>query len=720
MRKFFKPFFVIAAAAFALVSCVKENDAPVSGTKTVQFHASSVETKTAFGEPDGITYPTLWTANDTEIKVSLNLNSPKSVDVYPSDDYTTADFSATLEDDGSGSYVFYSMSPASAFNSFHSTNRYLSANIPTSQTPLETSVDESAQVLYAISDEYSEMPENVSLIYKHFTAYGKLSFVNLNLDGAKVLSVAVSSEENLAGRWNYLVDDDAFVVNSGASTVTINTSSTEDIWFACAPVDLSNKTLTITVNTDKGPLTKDIKMASGRKFEAGRIAKFTVDMKDAEFAESKTYHLVNSTDELTTGSEIIIVANNANVALSTTQNGNNRGQAAVTKSSDGSSISDPGTDVQILTIETGTTEGTVAFNTGTGYLYAASSSKNYLRTETSLSANSSWSVSFEEGIATIKAQGSNTRNWLRYNSSSSIFACYGSGQQDVSIYKLEGSGDAGSGPIEPEEPETPTEPEEPENLEEVTIEYFKNSAQSGDGIWYQLTGTITDIQKETFGNFVISDGEESVLIYGMTNGWVGTNDQSFAQIGLKVGDIVTLGTLRGEYGGVAQGGGNEIPAYYISHIPGETPTESYVFKKVSVITSGKSYLVVVASEGKVAKPEMSKAYGYLNVETSTISNDEITLNSLTNAFVITNKDSGYTIKQSDGRYLYQTGNYNSFNYSVEPAEGDIWSFELQSDGSFKITNKLVEKYIQYSSQYSSYGSYADAQGEMPHLYELVD
>ena len=130
--------------------------------------------------------------------------------------------------------------------------------------------------------------------------------------------------------------------------------------------------------------------------------------------------------------------------------------------------------------------------------------------------------------------------------------------------------------------------------------------------------------------------------------------------------------------------------------------------------------MVVASEGKVAKPETSKAYGYLNVETSTISNDEITLNSLTNAFVITNKDSGYTIKQSDGRYLYQTGNYNSFNYSVEPAEGDIWSFELQSDGSFKITNKLVKKYIQYSSQHNSYGSYADAQGEMPHLYELVD
>ena len=63
----------------------------------------------------------------------------------------------------------------------------------------------------------------------------------------------------------------------------------------------------------------------------------------------------------------------------------------------------------------------------------------------------------------------------------------------------------------------------------------------------------------------------------MTNGWVGSNDQSFSKIGLKVGDVVTLGTKRTSYNGTPQGGGNPVPAYYISHVAGNggevTPPE---------------------------------------------------------------------------------------------------------------------------------------------------
>jgi hypothetical protein len=55
----------------------------------------------------------------------------------------------------------------------------------------------------------------------------------------------------------------------------------------------------------------------------------------------------------------------------------------------------------------------------------------------------------------------------------------------------------------------------------------------------------------------------------MTSKWVGSNDKSFSQIGLKVGDTVTLGTKRTSYNGTAQGGGSSIPAYYISHVAGE-------------------------------------------------------------------------------------------------------------------------------------------------------
>ncbi len=113
--------------------------------------------------------------------------------------------------------------------------------------------------------------------------------------------------------------------------------------------------------------------------------------------------------------------------------------------------------------------------------------------------------------------------------------------------------------------------EQPTNLVKATIAEFK-AADVDNTTWYELTGTITSIAKEDYGNFYIKDDSGDVYIYGMTNGWVGSNDKSFASIGLKVGDIVTLGTLRGEYNGTIQGGGNKVPAFYISHVEGKAPT----------------------------------------------------------------------------------------------------------------------------------------------------
>ena len=152
------------------------------------------------------------------------------------------------------------------------------------------------------------------------------------------------------------------------------------------------------------------------------------------------WELVTNAADLAAGNKIVIAATGSNYALSTTQNGNNRGQAAITKGDNNSTITF-GDDVQVITLENGNVAGTLAFNVGSGYLYAAGSGKNYLRTEEILSNNSSWLITIDgSGVATIKAQGNNTNNWLRYNSSSSIFACYASGQKDVSIYKESVSG----------------------------------------------------------------------------------------------------------------------------------------------------------------------------------------------------------------------------------------------------------------------------------------
>ncbi|MBR2026279.1 MAG: hypothetical protein IKA07_03995 [Alistipes sp.] len=144
--------------------------------------------------------------------------------------------------------------------------------------------------------------------------------------------------------------------------------------------------------------------------------------------------LVKDVSELKVDDQIIIAASASNYAMSTTQNSNNRGQEAITKSGD--NLSTPSSKVQKLTLKAGTKANTFALYTGSGYLYAASSSSNYLRTQTTNNDNGSWTITIAStGVATIKASGSNTKNWLRYNSSSKIFACYGSGQADVVIYK---------------------------------------------------------------------------------------------------------------------------------------------------------------------------------------------------------------------------------------------------------------------------------------------
>ena len=151
-------------------------------------------------------------------------------------------------------------------------------------------------------------------------------------------------------------------------------------------------------------------------------------------AAEGTWTLVTDANTLAEGDQVVIAASGSNYALGTTQNTNNRAAVTISKSGDTITI---GNGVQILTLKTGTVAGTWAFYTGSGYLYAASSSSNHLKTQATNDANSSWKVTITPaGVATIQAQGTNSRNLLKKNSSSALFSCYKSGQNDVALYKL--------------------------------------------------------------------------------------------------------------------------------------------------------------------------------------------------------------------------------------------------------------------------------------------
>lgn len=150
--------------------------------------------------------------------------------------------------------------------------------------------------------------------------------------------------------------------------------------------------------------------------------------------DGETFELLTDIENLKSGDEIVILNTGGTYALSTTQNNNNRGS-----STDFTlflnTVTVTGNTVQVINV--GGSVGKWTFNVGTGYLYAASSSSNYLRTQATNNADGEWSITLNgSNEATITAQGSNTRNILEFNAQNSIFACYGSASQvAVKIYK---------------------------------------------------------------------------------------------------------------------------------------------------------------------------------------------------------------------------------------------------------------------------------------------
>ena len=146
-----------------------------------------------------------------------------------------------------------------------------------------------------------------------------------------------------------------------------------------------------------------------------------------------TWNLVTDASTLKVGDEVIIAAAEASVAMSTTQNSNNRGVALVVK---GENTLTATNQVQVFTLEAGSSEGTFAFNTGAGYLWAASNSSNHLKTGDLLNDHASWTITIAEGVTSVVATNSTNRNVMQYNESSQLFSCYSSAsQKPLALYK---------------------------------------------------------------------------------------------------------------------------------------------------------------------------------------------------------------------------------------------------------------------------------------------
>lgn len=171
------------------------------------------------------------------------------------------------------------------------------------------------------------------------------------------------------------------------------------------------------------------------------------------FAQT-TYTKVTSSSGLEAGANYLIVAHNDDLGVLAMgyQKSNNRNAVVVSENGESITVTpgtDPASETDVFQFTLGGSNGswTLYDAAKEGYLYAASSNSNHLKTQTTLDANGEWNITFNgDGTAEVVAQGENTRNNMRFNPNASnnapLFSCYAETSNidtRVSFYKAGGS-----------------------------------------------------------------------------------------------------------------------------------------------------------------------------------------------------------------------------------------------------------------------------------------
>lgn len=544
----------------------------------VHFVADEIETRTVFGEAEqgdaGITYPTLWTDDDSKIAVSLNLNGMRGADVVPAQDYKSATFDTEFpQSEVQAPYVFYALSPYSAAVGATTSHGGYHFNISTDQTPLATSCDPAAQVLAASAGAASiDAFSNVQLHFDHLTAYGKLTLKNVTIpQGAAIQSIELTPSVPFAGRFYYNFAEGTLEESSTSHTITLkpdnltysqngSAQNIADIWFACAPCDMGGQTIKVDINLSVGVLSRTASIPAGKlAFQAGHISKFGIDMSGATLTQAQDrWVLVTDASKLKAGDQIII-ANSATAgsgyAISTTQNNNNRGRASVTIAKDTDNqmiLQNPGNSVEVLNLVSGAYSGYFYLQEATStqgrYLGTTSStSQNYLKSNTPSTATNTtnigyynWKFFISNSVATITAyqtvsqsswswSGTTTTTYykqIRYNSN--LFSAYRSTtESSYTFTQTTGSN------IYVFRKEAGVNPDEDPILEQSAYGAYLSGNNKVYGTGDQLSreymndGTVTfailtpaEYQIAEFGGIPVDPvkGDAFTLIYGLING----------------------------------------------------------------------------------------------------------------------------------------------------------------------------------------------------------
>lgn len=118
-----------------------------------------------------------------------------------------------------------------------------------------------------------------------------------------------------------------------------------------------------------------------------------------------------------------------------------------------------------------------------------------------------------------------------------------------------------------------------------------------------------------------------------------------------------------------------------------------VYQKVtSIDAEGGNYVIVAPTKDNTWIPfgqfkDPDKTYGYMEGEPVEIADGFITSDVSNHIMTLTPTEKGFTMQRPDGKFIYQSGTFNSFNISTSIPEGGDWSFAYNYDRkAFDVKN----------------------------------
>ena len=237
-----------------------------------------------------------------------------------------------------------------------------------------------------------------------------------------------------------------------------------------------------------------------------------------------TYTKVTSESELEAGANYIMVGYDEALGycVLSYQKASNRHAIQVEENAGSITLipaSDPNSQTEAFQLTLGGNSGAWTFfdELKNGYLYAASSTANQLKTQTTNNANGEWSIAFDaDGNAVVTANGDNTRNVLRFNENSQngspLFNCYlpsSTAGVNVAFYK-----EGGSPVIYPEPSNYPTAFYTSHDMLNITVEWTDAVGEQLPSKYLVLIST-GDITVPTDGVPVANSAYAKNVSYGV-------------------------------------------------------------------------------------------------------------------------------------------------------------------------------------------------------------